>query len=324
MLPMAPFDCSKRATAVVPNLFGCGIPADLSLRDAPFIFVHVPKASGTSAEIMLRTWRNTTRNPKTLLRLLRPPAPGATLSGRSLYIGKRSGLAEHAVPGPKLMATVLREPAERMLSHYTYLRARSRARLLSTPGLCTVTGPHANLSFSEWYVRHHAHLPDINEFEVRLLVTEPAQVDIVRTAEASTQGLDGCTWAQLPTVTDEHVRLARDRLCGMSLIGLTSEFDRSMRLWAARLPGFEYRSLRICGNERFRACGRSNRAQIPGDVLQRIRKENPGSYALWNEARALFAAQSKVADDALAAEATRILGARKRKRTRRRDSDGVT
>ena len=322
---MALFDCSQRATAVVPNLFGCGIPANLSLRNAPFIFVHLPKASGTSAEVLLRTWRNTTRNPEKLLRLLRPPAPGAALSGRSLYIGKRSGLAEHALPGLKIMATVLREPAERMLSHYTYLRARSRARLLSTPGLCTVTGPHANLSFGEWYARHHARLPDINEFEVRLLVTEPAQVDIVRTAEASTQGLDGCTWAQLPTVTDEHVRLARDWLRGMSLIGLTSDFDRSMRLWAARLPGFEYRRVRICGNARFQACGRSKRAQIPGDVLQRIRKENPGSYALWDEARALFAAQSKVADGALAAEATRILGARKRKRTRRRrDSDGVT
>ena len=81
----------------------------------------------------------------------------------------------------------------------------------------------------------------------------------------------------------------------MSLIGLTSEFDHSMRLWAARLPGFEHRKVRRCGNAAFQACARSERAQIPRAVLQRIREENPGAYVLWDAARALFAAQSRAA-----------------------------
>ena len=100
---------------------------------APFVFIHIPKASGTSAEILLKEWRNISdsrrwaRNTHLLERIIRPPADDAKFTGRSLYIGKRSGLAERAIGGPMLMATVLREPAERILSHFNYLRARARA-----------------------------------------------------------------------------------------------------------------------------------------------------------------------------------------------------
>ena len=64
--------------------------------------------------------------------------------------------------------------------------------------------------------------------------TEPAQADIVRTVETASQVDRRCKWARLPKVTGTHVRLALERLRSMSLVGLTGEFERSMRMWAAR------------------------------------------------------------------------------------------
>ena len=298
----AKFDCSA-STSVIPNLLGCGVPSGTTWHHAPFVFIHIPKASGTSAEILLKEWRNISdsrrwaRNTHLLERIIRPPADDAKLGGKSLYIGKRSGLAERAIGGPMLMATVLREPAERILSHFNYLRARARnPKLRSTPGLCTVTGRSANLTFSEWYAANWRRMPDINDFEVRLLVTEEAE--IVRTAESASQqvggvGGAGCEWAPLPRVTHAHAGRALDRLKRMSLIGLTDEFERSMQTWAAALPGFASRNVKRCGNVGFQACGKADRATIPRELLQRIRRENPGSYVLWTAARALFAAQER-------------------------------
>ena len=78
-----------------------------------------------------------------------------------------------------------------------------------------------------------------------------------------------------------------------SHVALNLEFERSMQTWAAALPGFESRNVKRCGNVGFQACSRSERATIPRELLQRIRRENPGSYVLWTAARALFAAQER-------------------------------
>mmetsp|Transcript_56513 Transcript_56513/g.126257 ORF Transcript_56513/g.126257 Transcript_56513/m.126257 type:complete len:465 (-) Transcript_56513:122-1516(-) len=294
------FDCSGRS-AVVPNLFACGAPPDL--HGIPFVYVHLPKASGSSAERLLQMWRNDTSRRSGALVLQRFPFPygkSILFAGRGLYLGKRSALAERRIVGPKMMATMLREPAERILSHFYYLRDVSRRRWRHSfyPGACTLMGPHRNMSFADWYLQFHRHIPDINNFEVRLLVTETEHEDIIHSTESSVQVNHHCEWSHLPQVTGAHVRSAMRRLRAMSLIGLTDAFEESMRMWEKALPGFVYHNVRVCGNPKHNTCTRSHHRQLPPHLLQRIRKDNWGSYMLWSAAQRLFAQQEEHARSA--------------------------
>ena len=144
--------------------------------------------------------------------------------------------------------------------------------------------------------RNWRRMPDINDFEVRLLITEDAE--IVRTAESASQqvggvGGAGCEWGAAaegdPRPRQPRARPAEAHVADRT-DGRVREVDADL---GGGAPGFESRNVKRCGNVGFQACARSDRASIPRELLQRIRRENPGSYVLWTAARALFAAQER-------------------------------
>ena len=254
------FDCSLEHTTL-PNYFGCrdvygqNRTLTASFQRSPILFVHIPKAGGSTIEALLKEYAKTTMGLRelsvyrvsTLNRWLKEG--GQEKHPMSLFDSKHDVDAEYFV-APLVMATMLRHPAERIVSHYRYIVGTHY------PGACTTR----KKSFADWYRANVAYMPDINNFEVRLLVSRDEDENIEATSETSAVIDDHkCHYHQkLPPVTRTHLDFAKARLQRMSLIGILEHFEKTMFLWNASLPGLFYdkhKDIHVCGNADHRVCG---------------------------------------------------------------------
>jgi hypothetical protein len=273
----------------------------------------MPKAGGSTAEHFLRRYLNISsrteelvcaRYTKVSAFLHQPPARRATAK---LISSKASVDAWDEDGRTFLTATVLRDPVERIVSHFRYLQAGVGEPFVDS---CTVhnfswpdkrhqTSNSAlrNKMFGAWYRQYHRRLPDISNFEVRLLVTRRESAFMVN-ASSVVLYLEpkACrSISPLPAVTETEFNFAMSRLRQMSLVGLMERMEETLGLWRHAL-GFETSMVHICGNEDQRHCGASEgvaaelEKQDP-EVLALIRSDNIYSILLYEEAVAIFEAQ---------------------------------
>jgi hypothetical protein len=186
-----------------------------------------------------------------------------------------------------ITATVLRDPIERIISIFRYIMALKKPVELCTVknfklrhGINETKNNHtlSNQMFGAWYPRYRGQLPDISNFEVRLLVTRRESPRMVN-ASTVKQYLDQkrCRIiSPLPAVTETEYNFALTRLRQMSLVGLMERMDATFKLWTHALKFDILMVPHICGNKGELHCGASDGAiaelekQDP-DVLQLLR-----------------------------------------------------
>jgi hypothetical protein len=392
------FDCGAAAsgpTLTLPNLLSCRHAVAPEQRElvrngsAQILFIHLPKAGGTTAEQLLaeyacrrhrirqhalrerggikkadrkaekadaQDWEKALlagklwRTGPAELWLQGTPAERAEtpmlFSKASVHadeVGPDAGASplanEDSTPPAappseplttRIMATVFRDPVERIVSHYRYLIGSVYNEA------CTTRGQQGSIfEFAEWYARWRGTMADISNYEVRLLVSRQEDPSLYHSADNEFHfhsGGRGCKPARpLPPVTAAHLEIATARLRRMSLIGLVSEMDLSMALWrtvlalddggavgdrcsvikspsaagaaatAAAAGGAgggasRKASVRVCGNAGHRICGNATgvRQQLlpqHPETYQQLLWDNRLSVILYNRAKALFEQQ---------------------------------
>mmetsp|Transcript_28890 Transcript_28890/g.93127 ORF Transcript_28890/g.93127 Transcript_28890/m.93127 type:complete len:466 (+) Transcript_28890:49-1446(+) len=286
------FDCST----ALPNYFGCrGLYASNatlleSFRSSPLVFVHIPKAGGSTVEALLKEYAKRVLGLRELAVTRRAALYDWVRRGGQKVHPKTLFDSKHDVDvatfvDPVVVATMLRHPAERILSHYQYVLGTTYPGACTTKtkttegtdedadddrgtddrslgGLPPLPLNRGKGAFASWYAREFPHMPDVNNFEVRLLVSRGEDRRVEETSETSAV-LDerACRYrTPLPPVTERHLAFAKNRIAGMSLLGILEHFEETMALWNQSLPGlFEnderHKDLRLCGNKNHRVCG---------------------------------------------------------------------
>jgi hypothetical protein len=220
-------------------------------------------------------------------------------TSRLFLYSKRSAVMESRLRVPFVMLTVLRHPVERILSHFSYLRSSLGPNSGMLPSACTVE--NYTRDFAAWYRRYRRRLPDLDNFEVRLLLDNYEAPNIALASETEcVMNRRTCTLKDsmpIYDITAADVRLAEQRLERMSLIGLLHRLDETMQLWRAALPGLNLLPThlkRVCGEGHHLHC--SGRAaaidtRSLASVRELVEHDDWGSPRLWEHATALFDVQ---------------------------------
>lgn len=211
----------------------------------------------------------------------------------------------------RLMAIVLRHPVDRAVSHFRYIHGTQFI------GACTTRNldPFNHTHFFHWYERFHTKIVDLDNFEVRLLVTNKEDPDFLFTADQERYGFRNdrqChgTGHPLPRVTDQHLAWAVARLRRMSLIGIADDLPGTFDDWAQVLTHWPTDPLsgrrttgmptgeRLCGNSDHRVCTSTRRAahdemaQLYPRQLARVEHHLNYSMGLYRAAVALHQQQT--------------------------------
>lgn len=130
--PAQTFDCSASTGSALPNLLSC--PLDSATRaevhngSLQVVYVHIPKAGGTTAEKFLEEYLKHSRHGErprimmlgrswTLLRYLGLPE-GAKENVRLIASKASVSVDDQDAGRRRLMAIVLRHPVDRAVSHF--------------------------------------------------------------------------------------------------------------------------------------------------------------------------------------------------------------
>mmetsp|Transcript_18141 Transcript_18141/g.55821 ORF Transcript_18141/g.55821 Transcript_18141/m.55821 type:complete len:187 (+) Transcript_18141:172-732(+) len=174
---------------------------------------------------------------------------------------------------PRLTFIAMRDPIDRIFSHYNYIRGTRYA------GACTIG---RTATFEEWYESYKNFMPDLNNFEVRLLVSAAEAPDVAARAD-----LDDCDvepGEPLPEVTKAHVAAATRRLERMSFACDMDRLTLCIRCIAARLSLPLPSNAHECGNVGHKRCGGR---RYDGPLRRKMEQDNWGSIDLYRSLRAV-------------------------------------
>lgn len=233
------------------------------MTDRIVIFLHLPKAAGSTLNRVIAQQYA----PEQIYKLgEKPPAvvaqelaePGR--AGVRLLSGHVNFGIHSAVPGEFTYITVIRDPVERLLSHFHFARLLPQHRL------------HDDIVAGRLTLRDLAR--QLANLQTRYLASEAAR----GTAETA----DAATLASAKENLNRH----------FSVVGLAERFDESLILMQRKL-GWNVRPVRDSNVTR----GRPKRASHSEDDLHAIREANPLDCELHDWARARF--EKEVADAGL-------------------------
>jgi hypothetical protein len=236
--------------------------------DAALIFLHIPKAAGGTLHYLLEMQYppgesfatcNTPRHPHNDLTHFEA-LDEAQLARIRLLNGHMGYGLHRYLPRPAFYVTFLREPVERVLSHYSFERT-----LPDSPVYAYLQSGKMDL---KGYVRYYAEAADMDNLQTRMIA-----------GNWHKRGHGPCTQEMLETAKRNlHERFA--------VVGLAEEFDASYLL-IKRLFGL--RSVHYRRRNKTRK--RLYRDQITAGELDFIRQHNRFDLELYPYARKLFAAQ---------------------------------
>lgn len=307
------FNCTS-GPLVVPNLIACNNSARrrLTNENIQIIFVHIPKAGGTSCEMVMgeyvddRWGTNATRllvvRPSTLDAYMRRSVE-KRLTVRMLG-SKASVGALDLDPRTRLMATCVRDPVERIISHFRYVKDTHLNTACTTAGLDT----RLVVDMRRWYDKLRDQPPvDLSNFEVRLLVTRLEAPELSKSSDGPYYFNDReCRSSRpLPAVNATHLQHAIRRLSQMTLLATVDDLAGDMHAWRVAL-GLKLPSARpseaprICGNKQHVKCGnaagaRSLLVREDPALLAMIEADNSFSMELWRHAQQLITIQRAAA-----------------------------
>ncbi len=247
------------------DLTGFGNLSGLTTEDAALIFVHILKAGGTTLHHLLETQFapeesfatcSTQRFPGNTLNDFEALSKEQLVDVRLLNGHMGFGLHRH-LPRPAVYITMLREPIERVLSHYSFDR--------TLPG----SPVYAHLQSGEMdlkgYVQHYADAAEMDNLQTRMIA-----------GNWHKRGFGPCT----PKMLEQAKHNLRERFV---VVGLTEQFDASYLLLART---FGWRPM--CYRRRNKTRKRVYRDEVTAGEIDTIRQHNEYDLQLYAYARQLF------------------------------------
>lgn len=236
--------------------------------DAALIFLHIPKAAGSTLHYLLEmqfapqesfATCSTPRYPRSDLNAFEALDAQQLASIRLLNGHMGYGLHRH-LPRPALYVTFLREPVERVLSHYSFERT-----LPTSPVYPYLQSGEMDL---KEYVRYYTEAGDMDNLQTRMIA-----------GNWHKRGFGPCTQEML----EEAQHNLRQHI---AVVGLAEQFDASYLL-IKRF--FGWRSVPYRRRNKTRR--RLRREQISADELDLIRRHNRFDLALYETAQEVFESQ---------------------------------
>lgn len=236
--------------------------------DRALIFVHIPKAAGSTLYQLLEAQyapeerfatSKTEYSPHNDLTHFEALNEEQLARIRLLYGHMGYGL-HRRLPRPAMYITYLREPVERVLSHYSFERT-----LPESPVYGYLQSGEMDL---KRYVRYYTEAAEMDNLQTRMIA-----------GNWHKRGFGSCTVEML----EEAKRNLRAQF---AVVGLTEQFDASYLL-LKRYFGWRYSYFRRRNQTR----NRLFRDEITSDQLDYIREHNCFDLQLYAYAQQLFAAQ---------------------------------
>lgn len=236
--------------------------------DAALIFVHIPKAAGSTLHHLLEmqfapeesfATCSTPRYPKSDLNRFEALDEEQLARIRLLNGHMGYGLHRH-LPRQAVYITFLREPIERVLSHYSFERT-----LPDSPVFPYLQSGEMDL---KEYVRYYTEAAEMDNLQTRMIA-----------GNWHKRGYGPCT----PEMLEEARRNLRERFV---VVGLAEQFDASYLL-LKRFFGWR----RVYYRRRNKTRKRLYRDQISAEELDAVRQHNRFDLELYAFATQLFEAQ---------------------------------
>ena len=265
------------------------VPAPRAAREAPVVFLHVPKTAGTTITIWLRlllgdlyskaaSYSTEPDKVRSLAAALaQRPYSVEVVAGHLPYSTRRL-----FAPGARFF-TFLRDPIERALSHFYYFRERAP----NGGGDVQATGPSLEDALAAW---------DASSPASRALLPDNLQTRML-------SGFD----LEAPASRD-MLDAARHHLHELDAVGLTERFQESMAL-LRHVFGW---TLLAIPSRRVRTHRRPAADTLSPGALEGLRRLNALDLELYAEGTRVFEAAvtragSSIADDAAALDRAREL-----------------
>ena len=236
--------------------------------DPALIFVHIPKAAGSTLNHILEAQYapgesyatcSTPRHPHGDLNRFEA-LNEAQLAGIRLLHGHMGYGLHRYLPRPAIYVTFLREPVERVISHYSFERT-----LPDSPVYDYLQSGEMDL---KEYVRYYAEAAEMDNLQTRMIA-----------GNWHKRGFGACT--------PEMLEQARCNLSeAFAVVGLAEQFDASYLLLKRT---FGWRSAPFRWRNKTRK--RLYRDQLSADELEMIREHNRFDIALYAYAQQLFEEQ---------------------------------
>ncbi len=229
------------------------------------VFVHIQKTAGTTMRYILGSYYDKERifmpgpvGNRTLEELEETPL--SAKENVDLLLGHFSYGVHQYLPRPPIYVTVLRQPVERVLSHYFHEK-RDPTNLLHDR-------IQAGMGIAD-YVKHYANAGKMDNLQTRMLAGNWRR-----------KGFGSCT--------DEMFELAKKNLEAHFVVaGLTERFDESYVLMKRALNWPEF----VFSANRNATKNRPPRESVPEDVLEVVRSYNRYDLALYAFAEERFNAE---------------------------------
>lgn len=247
------------------DLTGFQNPSGLTTGDAALIFLHILKAGGTTLHHLLEAQFaaeesfatcSTQRFPGNTLNDFEA-LDEAQLANIRLLNGHMGFGLHRYLPRPAIYITMLREPVERALSHYSFDR--------TLPGSPVYPYLQSGEMDLKEYLRYYAEAADMDNLQTRMIA-----------GNWDKRGFGPCT----PQMLEVAKRNLRERF---AVVGLTEQFDASYLLLTR---SFGWRPM--CFRRRNKTRKRLYRDEISAGELDVIRRHNEYDLRLYAYARELF------------------------------------
>ena len=229
----------------------------------PLIFLHVPKAGGTTLESIVKrqykgglVYRFTGARENTDAFRALPEDERARFDLLSGHVN----FGIHAsLPDPATYITMLRDPVDRVMSFYYFVKRKPNHYMWEH-------GFHEQMTLREFL--EQGKCIELDNFQTRILNPEPDE------------------YLPFGCVTEEARHSALRNLDRFAAIGLTERFDESLEILRHRFgwQDVSYVPLNVTGD-------RPRLAEIEPETLDLVREVNRHDLALHERAKELFAAQ---------------------------------
>ncbi|XP_077862846.1 uncharacterized protein LOC144344981 [Saccoglossus kowalevskii] len=254
--------------------------------EANIIYVHLPKAGGTSVEQLFTKLSSKTRKVRTRAiyhcqDLFKEGIISRKISTQTVYISKRTyGMHDYVYTNrPVAYVTWFREPIERLVSCYYYLKKTNCA------GSHVICKKYLkNTSSLTQYLKHNIRLQDMSNLMVRLLQFGDFP-EIDDTFEDCCGSVSLSEVNNIPEVEEKHYLVAKRNLeTKMAFIGLTEDFKTSqdMLSYMFGIPQ-EKNIVHVNANK--------HSDSITDYEMSELRKRNKWDLKLYDDAKSIYMKQ---------------------------------